>query len=181
MRNTRHGTSTDATYIEHVENRLGESHDHRHEPVDGRDSQRLRRRLDVNEVDVEEIDDALADVHERLSGRESVFAVPRGQAVDVVDIHVERVGRPEPMQVTAEHASRTQQDVADIPGNDKGAEEEPGGHERARAVHYRCGCCCHLRCLMGEMQQAVDDEDGMVVAKEEMRCAEFRRLVTETP
>lgn len=88
----------------------------------------------MHEINVEEVEDAFDDVHERLGCGESILGVPGGQSVDVVDVHVERVRRPEPVQIAAEEAAWAHEDVADVPGDDETAQEEPCRDERARTV-----------------------------------------------
>lgn len=45
----------------------------------------------MNEIDVEEVENAFSNVHERLSCGEAILAIPRGETVDVVDVHIERI------------------------------------------------------------------------------------------
>lgn len=94
----------------------------------------------MNEIDVEEVEEALGYVHERLCCGEAIFGIPRREAVDVVDVHVKLVRRPDPVQVTPKHTAWSQKNVADIPGNDKGAEEQPSRDEQTRTVDCQlCG------------------------------------------
>lgn len=88
----------------------------------------------MHEINVEEVEDAFEDVHERLGCGESILGVPGGQSVDVIDVHVERVRRPEPVQIAAEEAAWAHEDVADVPSDDETAQEEPCRDERARTV-----------------------------------------------
>ena len=79
----------------------------------------------MNEIDIEEVENALSNVHERLSCGEAVLAIPRRQTVDVVDVHVQRIRGPDPVQVPTEHAAWSQENVANVPSHDKTAKEQP--------------------------------------------------------
>lgn len=83
----------------------------------------------------------IVQVHERLGGIEQALgageAVSRVEslpAVDVVDLAVELVGRPDgPVQGAAGHGERTQEDVARVPddeGQGDGEPDEGGGGGR---------------------------------------------------
>lgn len=97
----------------------------------------------MDEIDVKEIEEAFYDVHERLCCGETVLSIPRRQAVDVVDVHIELVGRPDPVEIAAKEAAGSQENVTDIPGNDEGAEEQPGRDQGTRTVDCLL-CCRHL-------------------------------------
>lgn len=151
------------TYVENVENGLAESHDDRNESIDRRNRKGRRSRLDMDEVNVEEVENALSHVHQRLSGRKAVLRIPARKTIDIIYIHVKRVWRPDPMQVTAEHAPWSQEDVPDIPSNHEAAKKEPGRNERTWSVHG----CLHGRRFRGShdnggVDGAIDGANSMV-------------------
>lgn len=80
----------------------------------------------VNNPEVEDVTDGLDDIQNRLRSSKSIARIIGRPAIDIVDLAVERVRRPDGgMESPAGHAMRSQQHIARVPCDQGHGDDEP--------------------------------------------------------